>query len=101
MLGNGGQDMHRQLVGVRIVHRDELNTAFHQRGDESQVAAESVKLGDYQLGFLPLAGYQRLLQLGPIVPLTALDLGKLPCQHPAATVEVIQDGFALCLKTQP
>jgi hypothetical protein len=29
MLSHGGQDMHRELVGVWIVNGDELNAAFH------------------------------------------------------------------------
>ncbi len=29
MLRDGGKNMHRQLIGVRIIHRDKLNARFH------------------------------------------------------------------------
>jgi hypothetical protein len=47
MLGNGGQDVHRQPVRVRHVGSDELNPAFHQRRDEGEVAGQAVELGDH------------------------------------------------------
>ena len=55
MLCDGGQDVNRELVGVRIIDGDELNTGVHQRRDESQIARQPIELGDHQLGFLPLA----------------------------------------------
>src|SRR5262249_27531314 len=71
------KDVNGELVGVRIVDRDELHARVHQRGDESQVARQAIELGDPQFGFLPLADRQSLLEFGPLVALSALNLGEL------------------------
>jgi hypothetical protein len=41
MLGDGGQDVNRQLVRVGIIHRDKLHPAFHEGGDEREIARRS------------------------------------------------------------
>ena len=38
------QDMHGQLVGVRVIHGHELNPAFHKRRDKSVVPGEWVEV---------------------------------------------------------
>jgi len=38
MLCHRRQDMDRQLVGVRIVDRDEFDSRVHQPGDEGEIA---------------------------------------------------------------
>ena len=79
MLGNGRQDMDRELVHVRIVHGHELDAALHQRCNEGQVAGQTIELGDHQPGLLPLAGRDGRGELRPvIVALAALDLGEYP-----------------------
>jgi hypothetical protein len=42
MLGDGGQDVNRQLVRVGIIHRDKLHPAFHEGGDEREIARQTV-----------------------------------------------------------
>jgi hypothetical protein len=42
MVGNGGQDMNRQLVCMAIIHRDKLHPAFHGGGDEREIARQTV-----------------------------------------------------------
>ena len=37
-LRHRGQDMDRQLVDVGIIDGDELNTRFHQLGEESEIS---------------------------------------------------------------
>jgi hypothetical protein len=101
MLRDGGQDVNREFVCMWIVHRDELNTRVHQRRDEGQVARQAIELGDDQLGLLPLADRQSLLEFGPLVALTALDLGELADQRPGAAVQVLLDGMALCVQAKP
>jgi hypothetical protein len=82
VLGDCRQDVDGQLVGMRLIDRDKLDLAVHQRGDERNVAREAVKLGDDQLGLVPAAGGDRPLQLGPLCALAALDLGKLLRRRP-------------------
>jgi hypothetical protein len=38
VLCDSSQDVNRELVGVRIIDRDELNTGVHERGNESEIA---------------------------------------------------------------
>jgi hypothetical protein len=44
VLRHGREDVHRQLVGMRIIERHELDAAVHQRGDERQIAAQPIEL---------------------------------------------------------
>jgi len=53
-------------IGARVVGGDELDVAVHQRGDEGEVAGQSVQLGDDELALVLAAGGQGLLQLGAI-----------------------------------
>jgi hypothetical protein len=47
MLADSGQDMERQLVGVRIINSDELDPRVHHRGDKGEVIR--VRRGDRSL----------------------------------------------------
>src|SRR5262249_48083170 len=38
VLRNGGEDVDGELVGVRVVARDEIDTSVHQGGEEGNVA---------------------------------------------------------------
>src|SRR6266849_2102995 len=48
MLGKCGQHVHHELVGMRIVGRDEIDAAFHKTGDEMDVSSEAIELGNDQ-----------------------------------------------------
>jgi len=56
-------------------------------------------IGNGQLGFLFLAGCERLLQFGPVISFSALDLGELG--HELAAVDLAGDGLTLRVKAQP
>jgi hypothetical protein len=56
VLCHGSKDVHRQLVGVRVIDRHELDAAVHQRGNKCQIAAQWIELSDYELGLALLAG---------------------------------------------
>jgi hypothetical protein len=58
------------------------------------------ELGDDELRPVLLAGGQRLFQLGPIVALAALDLGKFIEQRPLAAVEIVDHGLALGIEAE-
>ena len=81
MLGDGGQDMQREPVGLRHVAAEQLDAAFQQPGDESDVARQPVEFGDEQRGAGLLGVVERLLQLGPVGALAALDLDVLRQQR--------------------
>jgi hypothetical protein len=83
---------------VRVIHSNELDTGFHQRGDESQIAAQPVELGDDELGLVLLAGRKRLLQFRPVIALAAFDLGEVVDKRSPAAVEIILDSLALCVE---
>jgi hypothetical protein len=48
VLGHHGQNVYRELIRVRVIHGGELNARLHQRGNEGQIAGQSVKFGDNQ-----------------------------------------------------
>ena len=89
------EDVDGQLVGVRVVNSHELDAGVRQRGNEGQVAAQPVELGDDELGLVLLAGRERLLQFRPVIALAALDLGEVVDKRPPATIEIILNSLAL------
>ena len=65
MLGDGGEDLDRQLGGVRVVASDKVDATLLQRADEEDVAGEPVELGDDQGGAAqPAAERTRVLISG-------------------------------------
>jgi hypothetical protein len=95
VLSRSGKNMHRQLIGVRHIGGHELNSALHQRGNESQIAGQAVKLGNDKLGLQLLTGCERSVELRAIGMLAALDLGELLNQRPPPAIEERIDCFAL------
>ena len=77
MLCHGREDVHGQLVGVRVIDGHKFNAAVHQRGDECQIAGQPIEFGDDQFGLVPLASGERRGELRAIRPLAAFDLGEL------------------------
>ena len=100
VLCHGRQDVNGELVGVGIIDGDKFNARIHQRCDESEIVGQAIQLGDNQLGPLPLADRQSLLEFGPLVALTALDLGELADQRPSATIQVVVDSLVLRLEAK-
>jgi hypothetical protein len=62
VLGDGGEDVDGELVGVRVITRDELDAAFYHRGYEMKVARQAVELGDNELCLVPSTGCEE----GPV-----------------------------------
>jgi hypothetical protein len=54
MLRKGRQQVDHELIGVRVVRRNEVDAALHQAGNKMDVPGQAVELCDYQrgLGFL-------------------------------------------------
>ena len=50
MLGHGGQDVHREPVGLREVYGRELDPALHEVRYERYVAGEAIELRDDESG---------------------------------------------------
>jgi hypothetical protein len=96
MLSHGGQNVHRQAVGLGEVNRGELDPAFHQVGDEGDVTGQAIQFGDDQGCAMQTAQAQRLGQLRPVVALAALH--HLGHELPGATVEVGPHGLLLGLE---
>ena len=48
ILGDGGQNVDGQLVGVRVVAANEVSSRTHQGRQESHVAGQAVQFGHYQ-----------------------------------------------------
>lgn len=66
-LGHDAEHLQHGLVCLRRVRRRELDAAFDQAADEMHVPRQTVELGDDQRRLEPLAGVERLSQLGALV----------------------------------
>ena len=100
MLGEGGQQMDHQLVGVGIVDGLELHPALHQVGNEGHVAAQAVELGNDERSLLLTALGQGGQQLGAFVFLTALDLGVVGADGVVLPLGEQAHGFLLGVESQ-
>ena len=100
VLGDGGQNVDGQPVGLGHIASDEVRAALHQICDKSDVAGQPVKTGNQQGSAALPALLKGGKQLGPVrVPPSALDLGELG--HELATVDLAGDGLTLRVKAQP
>jgi hypothetical protein len=79
-----------------------LDAALLQRGDEGDVAAQAVELGDEQLGSRDLCSVHRGRKLRPRVELAAFDLDELGDGLAADDLEISRYRFALrpCLSVE-
>ena len=59
VLRHGRENMHGQLIGVRVIDGDELHARVHQCGNERHIARQPVEFGDDQFGLAPLASGER------------------------------------------
>ena len=64
------------------------------------VTAEPVELGDDELRAPETTRLERFGQRRAVGMLAALDLGELSDEAPAAAVQEVLDGFALCCKAE-
>ena len=86
---------------MRHVDRNELHASLLQAEQEVRVAAQSVELGDHELGVEGAASVERFVERRPIiVTLAALDLDVLLAQRPVASVQPGFDGGALRFETE-
>jgi hypothetical protein len=76
VLSHGGQDVHRELVGVRVIDGNELNARVHQRCDKCKIAGKTIELRDDKLGALLTTSGQCLGQFGTVVALSCFDLNE-------------------------
>jgi hypothetical protein len=60
--------VYRKLIRVQVIHGGELNARLHQRGNEREIAGQSVEFGDNQPRLVLLASRQRRRELLPIAP---------------------------------
>lgn len=100
VFGEGGQQVHHELVGVGVVDGLEIHPAFHQVGDEGHIAAQTVKLGDDEQGLLPAALGQGGQKLQALVLAAALDLGVMGGDLVTLPVGEQADRFLLGLQAQ-
>jgi hypothetical protein len=92
--------MNHELVGVRVVSSDEIDTAFHQAGDEMNVHGQSIELGDDQRGLGLLGCCDGRRKLRPIVALAALDFAEFTDQLAAIAANVAQHGLTLRIEAK-
>jgi hypothetical protein len=95
MLSECGQHVHHELVGVRIVRRDEIDATFHKAGDKMDISSEAIELGNDQgcPGLLGSGNGSR--ELGPIGPLAALDFAEFCDEFASLTGKMPEDRLAL------
>src|SRR5690349_4452446 len=101
MLGDSGQDVNRQPVGLWEVNGVKLHAGLHQVRNERDIAREPIELGDDQGRSVKPAELERFGELRPITALAALDLRDLSHQAPVAAVKVVLDGSSLCFQAKP
>jgi len=100
VLGDSGQNVDGQPVGLGHIASNEVRAALHQVGNEGNVTGQPVKAGNQQGSAALPALLKGGKQLGPVrVPPSALDLGELG--HELATVDLAGDGLTLRVKAQP
>jgi hypothetical protein len=99
-LGDGRENMHRQAVGLRKVHGDEIDLALHQAADEMHIASEAVELGNDEFRPVEPARGERCSELRPISALAGFNLRELADDFPVASIQVIADRLLLCLKAE-
>src|SRR5262245_12543941 len=98
MFGKCGQQMHHQLVSVRVVGGNKINAAFHHARDEMDISSQAIELRYDQdcLGFLGSGDGGG--ELWPIRPLTALYLAEFPDQFAGMAGKVPLDCIALSVQ---
>src|SRR4051794_1797118 len=76
MLRDGRKNMNRQPRGLRHVASNEINTRFHEVGNEGDVTRQPVKMSNQQYGEVLAAFFERSKERWPVgVILPALDFG--------------------------
>ncbi len=95
MLGDGREDVHGEPICVGHIGGYELDAGIDQLRNERDVAAQSIKLRDHELGAVFFAGGERGCKLRPIAPLAALDLNELGFKQPLPAIEKGEHGCPL------
>ena len=78
MFGHRRQNVQRQLVRMRVIDRNELDTGVHERCDKGQVSRQPIQLGNDQLGLLLSAGINGFSQFRTVRAFPGFDLGIFP-----------------------
>jgi hypothetical protein len=80
VFGNGGEDVDGQLVGVRVVHRHELDARVHKGRHEGQISRAPIKLSDDQPCLVLAASINGVRQFGTVRLLAALESTNSPTE---------------------
>jgi len=92
-----GEDVHGELVGLRLITGHELYPRLHQRSNKSHVAREPVELGNDEHRSVALGQLHSRPQLRPRGRLTAFHFHELP--HHAFFLD--EAAHHLLLRRQP
>ena len=100
VLGEGGKHMDGEAVSVRKIHSDEVEAAFHELGDKSDVTRQTVEAGDDERDTAIAANAQRLIELRPVVLATTDRFGKFADELAAFAFDVRANRSALRVETE-
>jgi hypothetical protein len=100
MLSDGRQQVERQAVCMWQVAGDELNTAVHQVGDESDIAGKPIELGYDESRAVEPACRERSCELGPSVFAAGLNLNELTDNGVSTCRREVADCSSLGFKAQ-
>jgi hypothetical protein len=100
MLGNGGQNVDSQPIGLREIDGVKLDTRLHQVRYEGDIAGQPIEFGDNQGRAVQAAETKSFGEPGPITPLAALDFGHFSHQPPINTVEITADSRLLGIQAE-
>jgi len=77
MLGHRRENVYGELRGVRVIDGHEFDARIHQRGDEGDIAGETVQLCYHKARLAPTTKRKRLDEFRTVVALARLDFGEL------------------------
>jgi hypothetical protein len=93
VLGEGGLYMKVERCRMRIAAAHEFDAALHQIGNERDIAAETVELGDDQFGLLLFAQVERCQQLRSIFVALPLSTSINPANKGALPINRMTTSF--------
>ena len=100
IFGNRGKYVNCELVRVRKISSDEVESAFHQSRDHSDVAGETIQAGDDKNRSHDPTRSQGHCELGAVVLPTANCFRKLCNEAAVIGSDVVAHRRALCVDTE-
>jgi len=86
MFGDCREDVNSEAIRFGEIASGEINTRFHERANEMDIARQTVQFGNHQCCLMQTAEPEGLCYCGAIIALAALHLDQLLHKLPFAAV---------------